>query len=140
MNKYFLVPVTSKNVKLNGMTLKDILKEVDLELYDREEERLVLTYGHEKDPKKINEFNTQTRKLYAKKGVPEKIIVLSESDGELAELQTRNKIEAEESYLEVFSSPLKEAADILLHTSYYETIDRFVDASKVMTNEIKKKK
>ena len=53
MNKYFLVPVTSKNVKLNGMILKDILKEVDLELYNREEERLVLTYGHEKDPKKI---------------------------------------------------------------------------------------
>ena len=129
MNNYFLVPITSKNIKMNGISFKEILKRMDEELFNREEERLELTYKLKEDVEEIHKCNEETHKLYHKKGIPEKIIILSD-DFETTELVTNTEVECDDGYLDVFRADMKESAEVLLHTDYYEQIDKFVEASK----------
>ena len=44
MSKYYLVPVTTRGIKVNGKSLYEVLGMLDTELYVREKTRIELTY------------------------------------------------------------------------------------------------
>ena len=107
MSKFYLVPVTTRNIEIKGKTLYKILEDVDIELYLREKVRVELTYERKEcyllaKSGYINRFNEYTSLLYNERKVPEKLI-LKEDESGLREFYTDVEVECDNKpYLEAF--------------------------------------
>ena len=95
MKKFYKIPVTERIVHINNKSLLKILKEKYPNLYDRENLRIELTYGHTEPgimtpqlETLINNHNKETSLLYEKMGVPQFIIATKEESEEPKELAT----------------------------------------------------
>ena len=100
MKKYYYVPVTSGNVKHDGITLKEHLKYVDYELYNRECDFLEFVYGRIFSivPKgmELNKIIEKQREedeiLYKEHFIPDRLIIVKDEDN-YYELVSNEKIE-----------------------------------------------
>ena len=103
MKKYYMVPVTTRSVKFGDKTLFGMLETVNKDLYDRELERIKMTYESDiYNYEIINGYNSITKLLYEKKRIPEKIIIVEDGDKKY-EFFTEEEIECKnDSYLKVF--------------------------------------
>ena len=107
MKKYYLVPVTTRSIKINGKTLFEMLKKVDKKLYERELKRINITYENPickyyQESGLIEEFNNNTRILYSTRRVPEKLIIV-EDDNRKYEFFSEENIECDNDlYLNTF--------------------------------------
>lgn len=94
--KYYKIPVTHRMIKMNGRSLFKILKEFYPELYQRELERVELTYGGDEPGSMtpqlemaLEKFQSQTDEMYLELGVPKFIIGFETDDGQILESNTR---------------------------------------------------
>lgn len=107
MKKYYLVPVTTRNIKINGKTLFEMLEKVDKKLYERELKRINITYENPickyyQESGLIEKFNNNTRILYNIRRVPEKLIIV-EDDNRKYEFFSEENIECDNDlYLKTF--------------------------------------
>ena len=103
MKKYYMVPVTTRSVKFGDKTLFGMLETVNKDLYDRELERIKMTYESDiYNYEIINGYNSITKLLYKEKRVPEKIIIVDNGDKKY-EFFTDEEIDCKnDSYLKVF--------------------------------------
>ena len=107
MKKYYLVPVTTRSVKINGKTLFEMLGKVDKKLYDRELKRIDITYEspickHYQESGLIEDFNNNTRLLYNVRRVPEKLIIVEDKDRKYEFFSEENVECDDELYLKTF--------------------------------------
>ena len=86
-NKYYYVPVTSRMINHKDVSLLDMLSIVDEELFERENDRVLLTYETDTDKEKVEQFNETTRSIFEQKGLPQRL-VLVRNDGKVTELVT----------------------------------------------------
>ena len=125
MNKYYLVPVTSPAIFIKGKTLIELLRKADEELYSREIKRRKLTYDNEHSKVLLKSgylrsYNEETTSLYKNKGIPERLIIVSDDKG-VREFITNEEIDfTNESYLEVFRVDSKEIQDFIFSNVDYE--------------------
>ena len=136
MSKYYLVPVTSRNIKIGNKTLFDILKVVDSRLYSRELTRIRLTYDHPEskilnDSGYIKEYNEVSSMIYKDRVLPEKIILKSDKSG-LHELYSGLEVVCDnETFLSVFQVDAFTVKNIISNDfSYQEKIDNFFRKNK----------
>lgn len=103
MKKYYIVPITTRSVKINDRSLFEMLEFVNKKLYDREKERANITYESENyNYDYINGYNHITSLLYKEKGVPEKIIIVDNGNKKY-EFFTEEEVDCDnDSYLKVF--------------------------------------
>ena len=107
MNKYYLIPVTTREISIDGNVLFDMLGNVDNELYVRELQRVNLTYENPlckylQESGYIDRFNSKTKMLYKKKKIPEKLLIVR-NDNKIYEFFSEKEIECEsDAYLEAF--------------------------------------
>ena len=142
MSKYYLVPVTTKMIKIkdSDRSLLEVLEMVDTELYERELRRIDITYENSmckyfQETGYINEFNNNTRMLYKTRGIPEKLILVNDEKG-LYEFFTGKKIECRiDSYLEPFRISVQEAKKVINSRYQYG-----YNVSKFMKKASKRKK
>ena len=125
MNKYYLIPVTSPAIFIKGKTLIELLRKADEELYSREIKRRKLTYDNEHSKVLLKSgylrsYNEETTSLYKTKGIPERLIIVSDDKG-VREFITNEGIDfTNESYLEVFRVDSKEIQDFIFSNVDYE--------------------
>ena len=106
MKKYYLVPVTTRSVRIKDRSLFEMLENVNKKLYDRELERINITYQSDiynyYNHDYINAYNNMTKMLYEKKLVPEKIIIVDSGNNKY-EFFTEEEVECDnDAYLKVF--------------------------------------
>lgn len=128
-NRYYYVPVTSKFVKFNGVTLADMTTKIEPELTRRESTRLELTYGDyaingiDKNTEKyIDGYNAQTSLLYNALGIAENLVLVENSKG-LHELATGLPATTDNTiYLEIQEKTGEKVVDIFTEHPDYENI------------------
>ena len=108
MSKYYLVPVTTRGIKVNGKSLYEVLGMLDTELYAREKTRIELTYerkeGYMLQKSGYNQgYNEYTSILYNEREIPERLILREDEDDKVCEFFTGTEVEySNKSYLDVF--------------------------------------
>lgn len=108
MKKYYIVPVTTRAVRINDRSLFEMLGNVNKKLHDRELERIKMTYESDiynyYNYDIINGYNHMTKMLYEKRVIPEKMIIVDNGSKKI-EFFTEEEIECDnDSYLEVFKA------------------------------------
>ena len=103
MKKYYLVPVTTRSVKIKDRSLFEMLGNANNNLYNRELERINMTYESDSyNCDFINGYNHMTSLLYKEKRIPEKMIIVDTGDKKF-EFFTEEEVECDnDSYLKVF--------------------------------------
>ena len=142
IKRYYIVPITARTISMNGVSLLDVLKEVDLDLYIREEMRIRLSYERmDVSDEYLKSYNRETDKLYRMKQIPTKMIIASTGDG-LVELTTQEEIGcSNRSYLETFAvSPKKVNEHLTNDYDYLSNIDSFVQKYKEKKQKNQKNK
>ena len=132
IKRYYIVPITARTISMNGVSLLDVLKEVDLDLYIREEVRVCLSYERtDVSDEYLKSYNRETDKLYRAKSIPTKMIIASTDDG-LVEITTQEKVGcSNRSYLETFAASSKKVNEYLTDDyDYLLNIDSFVQKYK----------
>ena len=132
MNRYYLIPVTSKSVKVDKLSLFDVLQKADSELSSREEFRKVITYELEeskvlKENGVIASYNEETSRMYRERGIPERIVLVSNEEG-VREIQTGVPISCNNSsFLDVFSVTPEQVVELFKDNRYYSaSVERFL--------------
>ena len=131
MSKYYLVPVTTRDIKIKGKTLFEMLHRVDRELYNREIRRVEMTYENPvckylQEAGLIDEYNNVTSLMYQSKGIPEKIIIKKDEKG-IYEFFSEEEIECDnDNYLEVFRINPTDVKKFVENYSYDRNVLRFI--------------
>lgn len=124
-NRYYYVPVTSRNISHNDVSLFGMLKVVDKELYDRENERVRITYDEPKDIEYVDAYNKNTKFEYDYKGLPQNIILVQNDDG-IRELSTGCLFKSStQGYLEAFEVDGMSIVDLFVEDADYATKSEF---------------
>lgn len=126
MNKYYLVPVTASAVKFENTGLRNILKIVDPELSERENERLEFKYGNdfseytrEESELLLKKITDGTSAMFKMRNIPEKLVVVR-NESSIYELGTKLPITVEnDSYLEVFEVSGEKIVDFFVENDDY---------------------
>ena len=145
MDKYYFVPVTTDNIKINGRTLLEILEMVDKELYDRELKRIEITYENPKckylqESGLIDEYNNNTRLLYRKRKVPEKIIIKENKRGLFEYISECEIVCDDRSFLSVYEANIEDIKNCIYNSLYDKTVLKFVEfAFKEQKSKFKRK-
>ena len=131
MAKYYLVPVTARDIKINGKTFFEMLENIDEKLYKRELRRVQITYEnplckHFQESGLIDEFNNITKLIYRKKRIPEKLII-KEDDYGLFEFVSEKEIQCDNPlYLKVYEANIDDIKECMNNSSYDDKVLRFI--------------
>lgn len=127
-NKYFNVPVTSRAIRSRGVSLYNMLKVVDEELYNREIARTEITYDKASPSDKVQIHNEITSQLFADRNLPERLILVQDDFG-IRELQTGVIFECDfNSYLKAFEIDGMAVVDFFAEDeNYSDKADKFIN-------------
>lgn len=146
MAKYYIVPVTSRNIKIYNLTLFELLENVDTELANRENTRIELTYERKdcyslQKSGFINLFNENTSNLYRERGVPEKLI-LKDNNGKITEFFTDIEVKCDnKSNLDMCRVKAEVVQKFLSSNfDYHNKVEKFLRKSKKKAKRILKRK
>ncbi len=133
MKKYYKIPMTERALSISDKRIIDILQDNYPELYNREVNRVELTYGNSKTTPLIEQgtdiesYNRETDALYKQMGVPSHIIAYSDEADGVFEYATSEKIQAPKSDT-IFKMRIvsKQAATEFLtqEKNYFEVVSR----------------
>ena len=124
MDNYYYVPVTSRHIKFDNLSLLEVTATIDSNLKKRELGRVGIidkddSYFLPADKKQIlSQYNAETSLCYKSNGIPKKLILIKNERG-LRELLTGNKLEVIDNYLHCFEVEVSVADYILESTNYY---------------------
>ena len=135
MNKYYLVPVVVRTINYEGQPFFKILESMDEVLYRRELARVELQYGGDlpedgfsKDIMAIvKEHNRVTSKMFKERGVPEKVVIVRDSD-KIYELVTEKEVTVGNPFfLEAFEIDPEEVVDVFYENpNYVDAVNNFL--------------
>lgn len=124
MKSYYRIPITSPAVEVCGVSLYNVLHDVDYELFLREGVRRKITYEENVNGESIALYNKQTREIYRKKSIPEYLYVAFDGENYF-ELCTEKEISCfSKSYLDVYKISNK---DVCLENDYLENVSSFFE-------------
>ena len=143
-NKYYNVPVTARMVTSNDVPLLRMLKIVDEELYDREVERVRITYEEETGKRAIKAFNRETSQIFNERNLPERLLLIQDNFG-LREIETGVLFECKaDGYLDSFELDGMAVIDLFVEDECYTDkankfiCDYFLNRRKVLSKTEKK--
>lgn len=126
MNKYYYVPVTSRHIKYDGHSLLDVTGVIDSKLKDRELGRVEMRYGDKTGDssslemkKVLSQYNSETSLLYKSKGMPERLILISDKDG-VREMYTDTALEALPNYLDCYQINAIDVVNLIESGEYFD--------------------
>lgn len=126
MNKYYYVPVTSRQISYDGKSLLDVTGTIDLLLKDRELGRVEMCYGDKTEDSSslemkqvLSQYNSETSLMYKKSGIPEHLILIKDKKG-LREMYTDSLIDANENYLACFEVSVFQVIDLIEDDKYFD--------------------
>lgn len=126
MNKYYYVPVTSRQISYDGKSLLDVTGTIDLLLKDRELGRVEMCYGDKTEDSSslemkqvLSQYNSETSLMYKKSGIPERLILIKDKNG-LREMYTDSLIDANENYLACFEVSALQVNDLIEDETYFD--------------------
>ncbi len=143
MNRYFLIPVTSRSVQMGGISFFTMLKQMDSDLYRRELDRIEITYELPKKApvsnKAIEIFNQKTSELYQQRSIPQFLVIVQNEEG-IKELVTHKDVTfVNSSYLEAFERKPEDVLELFDQYPYYsQNVADFVDIGMVPEKEKQK--
>ena len=120
MAKYYLVPVTARDIKINGKTFFEMLENIDEKLYKRELRRVQITYEnplckHFQESGLIDEFNNITK------------LIIKEDDYGLFEFVSEKEIQCDNPlYLKVYEANIDDIKECMNNSSYDDKVLRFI--------------
>ena len=124
MNKYYYVPVTSRHIKYDNLSLLDVTGTIDALLKDRELGRVEMLYKDKTDSSSLemkqvlSHYNSETSLLYKSMGVLERLVLVKNEDG-LKELATEHNIVATDNYLSCFEVSACDVVKIFEDSDYF---------------------
>lgn len=126
--RYFNVPVTSRTINSRDVSLFNMLKVVDEELYEREKARVEMTCDKAISSDRVQIHNETTSRLFNERQLPERLILVQDSFG-IMELQTGVIFECDfESYLKVFEIDGMAVVDFFADDEHYcDKADNFIN-------------
>ena len=126
MNKYYYVPVTSRQISYDGKSLLDVTGTIDLLLKDRELGRVEMCYGDKTEDSSslemkqvLSQYNSETSLMYKNSGIPEHLILIKDKKG-LREMYTDSLIDANENYLACFEVSALQVNDLIEDETYFD--------------------
>lgn len=126
MNKYYYVPVTSRQISYDGKSLLDVTGTIDLLLKDRELGRVEMCYGDKTEDSSslemkqvLSQYNSETSLMYKNSGIPEHLILIKDKKG-LREMYTDSLIDANENYLACFEVSVFQVIDLIEDDKYFD--------------------
>ena len=126
MNKYYYVPVTSRQISYDGKSLLDVTGTIDLLLKDRELGRVEMCYGDKTEDSSslemkqvLSQYNSETSLLYKHNGMPERLILIKDQDG-VREMYTDNSLEVIPNYLECFEISALDVISLIESGEYFD--------------------
>ena len=122
MNKYYYVPVTSRQISYDGKSLLDVTGTIDLLLKDRELGRVEMCYGDSSSlemKQVLSQYNSETSLMYKNSGIPEHLILIKDKKG-LREMYTDSLIDAKENYLACFEVSVFQVIDLIEDDKYFD--------------------
>ena len=126
MNKYYYVPVTSRQISYDGKSLLDVTGTIDLLLKDRELGRVEMCYGDKTEDSSslemkqvLSQYNSETSLMYKNSGIPEHLILIKDKNG-LREMYTDSLIDANENYLACFEVSALQVNDLIEDETYFD--------------------
>lgn len=146
MIKYYLVPVTSRNIKIRDLSLFELLESIDNELADRENTRINLTYEREdcymlEKSGYINSYNENTSNLYRERRIPESLILKDDST-KVTEFFTGTEVDYDnKSELDMYRVKADVIQDFLTNNFDYQyKVEKFINNSKRNVKSFLKRK
>ena len=124
MNKYYYVPVTSRHIKYDNMSLLEVTGTIDALLKDRELGRVEMFYKDKTDSSSLemkhvlSHYNSETSLLYKSIGIAERLVLIKNEDG-LKELATEHNIVATDNYLSCFEVSACDVVKIFEDNDYF---------------------
>ena len=126
MNKYYYVPVTSRQISYDGKSLLDVTGTIDLLLKDRELGRVEMCYGDKTEDSSslemkqvLSQYNSETSLMYKNSGIPEHLILIKDKKG-LRAMYTDSLIDANENYLACFEVSAFQVIDLIEDEKYFD--------------------
>ena len=126
MNNYYLVPVTTKNIKYDGISLFDGLFNIDNQLYDSKKNVMFLKNVDLLSLIELEEVNKDISRRFKAVKIPEKIILVKQGDS-LYEIGSELSLEViNDSYLEAFRVSSEEVVEFFVENeNYLEEVSNF---------------
>ena len=126
MNNYYLVPVTTKNIKYDGISLFDGLFNIDNQLYDSKKNVMFLKNEDLLSLIELEEVNKDISRRFKAVKIPEKIILEKQGDS-LYEIGSELSLEViNDSYLEAFRVSSEEVVEFFVENeNYLEEVSNF---------------
>ncbi len=126
MNNYYLVPVTTKNIKYDGISLFDGLFNIDNQLYDSKKNVMFLKNEDLLSLIELEEVNKDISRRFKAVKIPEKIILVKQGDS-LYEIGSELSLEViNDSYLEAFRVSSEEVVEFFVENeNYLEEVSNF---------------
>ena len=126
MNKYYYVPVTSRHIKYDDLSLLDVTGTIDFLLKDRELGRVEMLDGDKTSDSSslemkqaLSHYNSETSLLFKSKGMPERLILIKDKNG-VREMYTDSLIDANENYLACFEVSAFQVIDLIEDDKYFD--------------------
>lgn len=137
MNNYYLVPVTTKNIKYDGISLFDGLFNIDNQLYESKKNVMFLKNEALLSLLELEEVNKDISRRFKAVKIPEKIILVKQGDL-LYEIGSELPLEViNDSYLEAFRVSSEEVVEFFVENeNYLEEVSNFFTS---FINELNKK-
>lgn len=126
MNNYYLVPVTTKNIKYDGISLFDGLFNIDNQLYESKKNVMFLKNEALLSLLELEEVNKDISRRFKAVKIPEKIILVKQGDL-LYEIGSELLLEViNDSYLEAFRVSSEEVVEFFVENeNYLEEVSNF---------------
>ena len=126
MNNYYLVPVTTKNIKYDGISLFDGLFNIDNQLYESKKNVMFLKNEDLLSLLELEEVNKDISRRFKAVKIPEKIILVKQGDL-LYEIGSELSLEViNDSYLEAFRVSSEEVVEFFVENeNYLEEVSNF---------------
>lgn len=126
MNNYYLVPVTTKNIKYDGISLFDGLFNIDNQLYESKKNVMFLKNEALLSLLELEEVNKDISRRFKAVKIPEKIILVKQGDL-LYEIGSELPLEViNDSYLEAFRVSSEEVVEFFVENeNYLEEVSNF---------------
>ena len=125
MNKYYYVPVTSRHIKYDDLSLLDVTGTIDFLLKDRELGRVEMLDGDKTSDSSsfemkqaLSHYNSETSLLFKSKGMPERLILIKDKNG-VREMYTDSIVEASDNYLSCFEINASKVLELIDDDEYF---------------------
>ena len=110
MNKYYYVPVTSRHIKYDDLSLLDVTGTIDFLLKDRELGRVEMLDGDK---------TSDSSSLEMKQALsPERLILIKDKNG-VREMYTDSIVEASDNYLSCFEINASKVLELIDDDEYF---------------------